>query len=281
MLALSLLGGALAAAARADELLEPIAQADMYVDEQAEPESQAPPQRLRARKVSHETQTSDSSFIPAVEQCAWANDNDDCDDAPVRWKSLALPIPAGLCDQGYRWVAGTEVTFLAPSFRGSSVGTSITDGVATTNAGSSNSFNNFTYAPRIWIGKQGECWGFMARFWYLSDYSSTLNPIIANGSNFGGSSVNALKAYTVDLEAQRMFSHCDGGRCFVTFGARYASLSSDSLLNSMANLGGDRLLGLELAVQRCGFDQRHLRLQADQLLGLQPVLLDPQFDHLR
>ena len=106
------------------------------------------------------------------------------------------------------------------------------------NNGSSNSFNNFTYAPRLWIGKQGECWGFMARFWYLSDYSAVLNPIVANGTNAGNNSINGLKAYTFDLEAQRMFTHCDCGRCFLTFGARYASLQSDSQLNSLAVLGG-------------------------------------------
>ncbi len=243
MWALVLLGGALAVAARADELLEPIAQDDLYSDAPAEPDFQAPPPRVRARTVgfqnqqpSFQNQQVSSNVVSDVDQCAWAEESNSGN--TMQWMSIPVPIPAGLCACS-RWVAGTEVTFLAPSFRGASVSNTVTDGVGTTvNAGSNNSFNNFTYAPRIWIGKQGECWGFMTRFWYLSDYSAVLNPIVANGTNVGGQSINALKAYTFDLEAQRMFARCDGSRCFLTFGPRYASLSSDSVLNSMATLAG-------------------------------------------
>jgi hypothetical protein len=78
----------------------------------------------------------------------------------------------------------------------------------------------------------------MGRFWYLSDYSTVVNPIFANGATNGSNSLNGVKAYTVDLEAQRMFTNCSCGRCFLTFGTRYASLSSDSIFNSMALLGG-------------------------------------------
>src|ERR1700727_3149609 len=56
VVALALLGGAFAAAARADELLEPIAQEDLYIDDQPAPEAQPQPSRVRARNASQQTQ---------------------------------------------------------------------------------------------------------------------------------------------------------------------------------------------------------------------------------
>ena len=233
-LAVLLLGG-LAATARADEWLEPIAQDDDYADQSVEPQAPSRADRLRAQMVSDGTEGA-APVIGDVQPCAWAED--DCGaGSKLRWLHIPLPIPADT--SCWRWVAGTEVTFLAPSFRGTRVNSNITDGAGTNvNYFNNNSYNAFTYAPRIWIGKQGECWGVMARFWYLSDYNSVINPIIANGQTQGGSAINGVKAYTVDLEALRMFTKCDGSRCWLTLGARYASLSSDSVLNSMAVLGG-------------------------------------------
>ena len=241
----------LAAAVRADELLEPIAQDDTYLDQDVEPQAPSRAARIKAQMVNDETVSSSSSIVPDVQQCAWADD--DCGWASkVRWLTVPVPLPANFCLSSCRWVAGTEVTFLAPSFRGSSVSTTLTDGVGTTyNAASNNSYNNFTYAPRLWLGKQGECWGFMTRFWYLSDSNAVINPYGANGLNNGLSSFNRLKAYTIDLEAQRMFTQCDGGRCFLTFGARYASLTSSSLYNPVATLAGPDFVSASAGTSGC------------------------------
>ena len=194
---------------------------------------QARPIRLTGSDAAK--QRPKSSVIPPVERCAWSED--DCDSG---WRCLHVPVPtlaafnSGCCCY---WMAGTEVTFLAPSFRGASTSTTLTAPGTTINTGTANSFNNFTYAPRMWIGKQGETWGFMTRFWYLSDSNAILNPILANGTNVGNGSIDRLKAYTFDAEAQRMFGQSDGARCFATFGARAASYSADSAYNSIAVLG--------------------------------------------
>ncbi len=99
-------------------------------------------------------------------------------------------------------------------------------------ADNSASANNWTYTPRIWIGKQGCRWGFIGRFWYLSDGDSQLNPLVNGFNNAGLNGSNRLKAYTVDLEITRQFLFNNNSRIVGSLGARYASLSNDGSLNS-------------------------------------------------
>ena len=65
----------LAAAVRADELLEPIAQDDTYLDQDVEPQAPSRAARIKAQMVNDETVSSSSSIVPDVQQCAWADDD--------------------------------------------------------------------------------------------------------------------------------------------------------------------------------------------------------------
>ncbi|MEX1042707.1 MAG: hypothetical protein WDZ51_18880 [Pirellulaceae bacterium] len=127
------------------------------------------------------------------------------------------------------WVIGTEVTFLSPQFHGdgntgiSYENTGIADSLAQLSG--PDAFDGFTYAPRIFLGKQGEKWGVMTRFWYLSDSNGTALPSDTPGEPAVIASERA-KAFTIDLELTRQFLRCNGGRTVLSLGVRHAEMES-------------------------------------------------------
>lgn len=144
--------------------------------------------------------------------------------------------------RGPVWVIGTEVTFLSPQFHGrgntgiSFENTGIADSL--TQLSGPDAFDGFTYAPRIFLGKQWEEWGVMARFWYLSDSNGTAFPSDALGDPAVVAS-DRVKAYTVDLELTRQFLRCNGGRTVLSMGVRHASLESGGAFSTMNVLGDE------------------------------------------
>lgn len=134
------------------------------------------------------------------------------------------------------WIAGTEVTFLGIDARSGGRVTLTLDDSDT--AGTDASFRdgdgieNFSYAPRIWIGRQfGERWGTVVRFWQLTDYETTLpertpgTTQLTNFATFGAT--NHAQLQTFDIEGIRTFTpgrwKLDG-----SLGARYGSFDVDS-----------------------------------------------------
>ncbi len=134
-----------------------------------------------------------------------------------------------------KWYAGSEITMVsvkAPT--GGVITASFSDttapGVATASTRNSG-FDNFTYAPRFWVGRQiGERWSVQARYWQLEgsvNQPPRSNPAIADvGTNFATRyDLNSVELYTFDLEAVRRFTpgvwKVDG-----ILGARHASYNS-------------------------------------------------------
>jgi len=96
----------------------------------------------------------------------------------------------------------------------------------TVDLSNSDGFDRFTFSPRIYAGVQEGCWAVLGRFWYLSDSTSSLNPLFpAPGSGIGTYSDERLKAYTVDFEVSRSFC-CGLSKVDVFFGGRYASFEA-------------------------------------------------------
>jgi len=138
------------------------------------------------------------------------------------------------------WFAGTEVTFLqADVVTGGNVNLSVDN---TNTAGVDLRFHGaegieqFTYSPRIWIGRQiSDRWAVAGRFWHLS--SSAIDPAspppgFVNGTTFATTNDKAdSELYTIDLEAIRSTmigrTKLDG-----SLGARHASFKADAELNS-------------------------------------------------
>ncbi len=164
----------------------------------------------------------------AVAQCDCC-DSCDCDDC----------VSCG-CDPARVpfFFAGTEMTILNLNARsGGIITASFSDttapGVATTAFTDGNGVNDvFTYAPRVWAGRQfGEKWGIVGRFWTLetSDQNTppALNPAIPTvGTNFATIfETDRAHLRTVDLELVRSFRpgkwKIDG-----TLGARQRTLAS-------------------------------------------------------
>lgn len=140
------------------------------------------------------------------------------------------------------WVIGTEVTFLSPQFHGDG-----NTGISYENIGIADSleqlsgpdaFDGFTYAPRIFLGKQWEKWGVMTRFWYLSDSNGATIPSDALGDPAFVAS-DRVKAFTIDLELTRQFLRCNGGRTVLSMGVRHAEMESGGAFSTATVLGDE------------------------------------------
>lgn len=144
------------------------------------------------------------------------------------------------CGRRPFWFGGVEATFLNADVT--------TGGQTTLSMDNSNTvgtdlqvvdnqaLDQFTYAPRIWFGRQfNEKWGLVGRFWMLNDSSvapPTPAPGSANQPNFMTMwDDGQVEMYTTDLEGVRSFQlgrwKIDG-----TCGARYASFYSETSLNA-------------------------------------------------
>lgn len=144
------------------------------------------------------------------------------------------------CGRRPFWFGGVEATFLdADVTTGGRTTLSIDDSdTAGTDLQLVNdqALDQFTYAPRIWFGRQfNEKWAIVGRFWMLNDSSvspATPAPGANNLTNFMTIwDAGQVEMYTGDLEGVRSFQvgrwKIDG-----TCGARYASFYSETSLNA-------------------------------------------------
>jgi hypothetical protein len=146
------------------------------------------------------------------------------------------------CDEDY-WtsqcnrnvvLATVGMTIFSTRFHGSSLSNQSAD----LQSGNDGAFDNVTFAPRVLLESQGPQWGFLGRFWYLSDGDAGFIPLGVDGSAIGLNSTTRTKAYTADLEANRRWNFlCDGGEIDTSFGMRYASFSADGVLSSVSLVG--------------------------------------------
>jgi len=141
------------------------------------------------------------------------------------------------------FIAGTEATFLAPQSHGAkmrAVGTDLTL-PAVFEESEILDLDGMTYAPRVWIGVQGQEWGLVTRFWYLSDSDEQFHPFAQPGNGGTGAYTDdRTKAYTIDWEATHACCWNDSKFDF-TVGGRYAALEAGGSvgLSGLANGGLD------------------------------------------
>lgn len=106
------------------------------------------------------------------------------------------------------WFAGTEFTFMGVDANSSGSGTVIVDDGLTPDVESTvegaGGYNDFTYAPRIWVGRQfNDDWGLVGRFWYLSDYDASASILTPGVSDLAAGTESRIRMYTTDIEAVR------------------------------------------------------------------------------
>jgi hypothetical protein len=127
------------------------------------------------------------------------------------------------------WIIDVSAVWLAPiqsqHFGVAGLGTllpntqigEIREGVATTTD------DDFTISPRIALGVQGECWGFLVRYWRLQ--TGDLDSDFAFRTGEGASAATCFKAETLDLEVTRLLDQRENGTMLqVSGGVRYAQL---------------------------------------------------------
>lgn len=140
----------------------------------------------------------------------------------------------------FPFVGGAEATFFGiTGLDGSNVSTSITDLTTATTRSFGGDLadvgNDFTFAPRVWLGVQGLRWGLIGRFWYLSESSDAFQPWGLGLANAGIDANSQIEAYTADMEVRRLFLF-DQSSFWASFGARYASLGQSARVTSTALL---------------------------------------------
>ena len=133
------------------------------------------------------------------------------------------------CDRDWIWLAGTEAAFLSCNPHNSSTSVTASSGAGTTSGGGGGGYDGMTYAPRVWLGVEGDCWGLLGRFFYLSDYSDSSAPFLGNGSIL----TDQLRVYTTDLEFTRK-GHYNCTKLDASFGVRYASLDSSGSATALS-----------------------------------------------
>jgi hypothetical protein len=108
------------------------------------------------------------------------------------------------------WVGGLELLMFRPHIHGQKYQGSIAevDGVRVDSR--DYAMDDMTFSPRIWLGKQGECWGLLGRFWYMEASNMYSDPYLgaANGDYRAATAGNRIKAYTVDVEVNRRLNYC-------------------------------------------------------------------------
>jgi hypothetical protein len=167
--------------------------------------------------------------------------------------SKALPEKAGCCVEqacngemciNHYWIIDISGVWLAPiqsqHFAAAGLGTlnpngqlgTVVEGVETTPN------DDFTLSPRITLGVQGECWGFVVRYWRLQ--TGDLDSDFAFRTGEGAGSASCFKAETLDLEVTRLLTRCENGATWqVSGGVRYAQLLEGAELSfSETGAGG-------------------------------------------
>ena len=161
---------------------------------------------------------------------------------PRRWEQPTPAAKGPPCDEDY-WtsqcdrnvvIATVGMTIFSTNFHGSSLSNQSAD----FQPSSDGAFESVTYAPRVVLASQGPQWGFLGRFWYLSDGDAGFTPLGVDNSPIGLNSTTRTKAYTTDFEANRRWDFlCNGGEIDTSFGLRYASFSADGVLSSVSLVG--------------------------------------------
>lgn len=164
----------------------------------------------------------------------------------------------GCCDSCCPiWVGGVEATFLRPHIHGARYQGSIAEVEGVRVDSRDFAFDEMTFAPRVWLGKQGECWGVLTRFWYLSDSNMVQDPYLgaANNDYRASTAGNRIKAYTIDLEVNRRLTY----RCWdMNFGVglRHASLSYDTMASQ--DVFGDPAISPDVDILSSAFTKSRI-----------------------
>ncbi len=138
------------------------------------------------------------------------------------------------------WFAGAEMTALhVDATPGGRIRLSIDDSDTAGldfNISDNSGYQDFTYAPRLFIGRQiGENWSIVTRYWHLDafDFAVPTSPVgTVNLTNFLTiDETDHVELYNFDIEAMRSSTHgcwkIDG-----TIGARHSSFFADSTLTT-------------------------------------------------
>ena len=198
----------------------------------------------------------DPALLPDAKKDVESNPfaKEDAPDANSYWAgtndpdAVAKPgdVPGECCDLcddcsedcGWDWIAGTEATFLdaqVDNSGGFALASDLTGPSIINDSASTGGFQDMTFAPRVWLGMQGECWGLVGRFFYLSDSTNDFSPVVF-GSGLALS--ERLKLYTTDLEAVRS-GYVKNTKVDASFGVRYASVETGGSNATASILGQD------------------------------------------
>jgi hypothetical protein len=145
------------------------------------------------------------------------------------------------CDEDY-WTSQSNRRIVLATvgmtiFRSDFHGTSLSNQSADFAPGNDGAFSSVTYSPRVLLESQGPQWGFLGRFWYLSDGDGDFTPLGIGGSAIGLNSTSRTRACTTDFEANRRWDFLGCGELDTSFGVRYASLTADGVLSSVSVVG--------------------------------------------
>ncbi len=144
------------------------------------------------------------------------------------------------CQPSRVWVVGVESTFLSPDIHGAPGRVSVTDaGTGLTNvlsSGMAKVEDDLFVAPRIWLGRKGETWGVVGRFWKLSESETAFDAFSGSPDTSGVNAFGSLEAYTIDLEATRDFCWRNWDM-EAAFGARYAWFDHQSSISTTQLVG--------------------------------------------
>lgn len=181
------------------------------------------------------------------------------DNAPTQWEPTV--VASGCCDSCCSnccqsccrpsiVVVGTEFVFVSPDVNGVPVGYLFEDFGASTStligpATDYASMDNFIAAPRIWMGIQGPCWGFEARYYHLRAGENAHDLYIPQPFATGDTGFNVdniLEAYYVDLELTRNFC-LHGCKNQFAFGVRYGSLEHHESIYGWTDTTDGELMG--------------------------------------
>jgi hypothetical protein len=85
-------------------------------------------------------------------------------------------------------------------------------------------------SPRFWVGLQGDCWGVVARYWWV-DATESDHSIFIGGADVGYDFASELDLNTIDLEVTRNFCYGCNGNGLATFGVRHARADRNGSLD--------------------------------------------------
>lgn len=184
------------------------------------------------KQVSYNYQNPQSPSCTSCGDSACSGNCNSCNDC------LNGACPLDDCNRCPNWYSGTEFTFLALNTSSASLTrSSVSNGADGVDLSSSGDLDGFTYAPRIWLGRQFGRWGVVARYWQLSDNNSQGNVFQAPLFNPASSFSQAIQMQALDLEATRSVCYCDWK--FDGFlGARYASFNNNSTTSAVGAFNG-------------------------------------------